>query len=365
MKQITHVWLPLKILEEIESLGFTISSMYLVPKEALSNPLEVETFKAPSQINIICPHCNKPLELHSEHQDWRNCGKDKDLDLCSLRRDCYLRECKKPIHFIMLNPNDWQQDYGNSSALWMYPHPRNKLPLKEIDNILEKDFPDANTLKAHYHSAVKEINQHSWPQSTFFSGLLLEGLIHKILPKDKRGWKLDQQIRAFPEHINLAKPIFLLADSLRGVRNLNDHYHEGKTVDEGLAVPMLDLVEELIKYLYVLPEQIEHLGKLLKEKNSSKDNSDEDKKYPVTLMLSQSSLEKLDELSQNGKITQSGIVKNLLKSDKAIKKYKPLPEKVSVELDRSQLEKLRIISEILDFSDASSISNLLDRINID
>lgn len=367
VKQITHVWLPLGIVEWLENSEVTISDMYLVPKESIKGYFSPkQNLKLPKQIRTNCPHCGEPVDfslLPTEINKWLNCGNGYYAG----RIQCTRVECGRPVEFIVWGPNHLPSNYGTHSALWMHPHPQAKSPLEDIINILEGEaFPDSKMLKESYHSAIKMANKHYWQESVFFSGKLFEGLIHKILPEDKRGLKLAQQIRAFPEYINLAKPIFLLADSLREGRNFNDHYSE-ESADEEIAIAMLDLVEDLIKYLYVLPDQIKQLGKILRSKQDPKENNKKfkDDKKPISIMLSLSNIEKLKGLAQKLKTTESGVIKVLLQKDKLQKQHEPLPENLSIQLDKSQLEKLRTISQILDFTDGDSITNLLDRIRID
>ena len=364
VRQTTYISLPLEIVEHLESLGFTVFDMYLVPKGALSNPLDVETFRAPSQINIICPHCKKPVELHSEHKDWKSCG---DYNLYKLERKCYLRECKKPIYFILLNPNGWQEDYGNSSALWMYPQLEERLPLKDVNNVLtiENFSYHPEELKDAYHSAINMLTTNHWRESARSTTDLFEGLINNILGKGKE-MRLAQQVEAFPEHIDLAKSIFLLADALGEGRNLSNHFKYRKNITEEIAIDMLDLVEELVKYLYVLPKRIESLIEKIDSRRTEENPKPLTKKKElVSIMLPLQFFEKLKKLSEDRGTSKSDVISSLLDNDTAVQRYKKLPETLKIELNQAQLETLRTIFEILDFTKAESITNLLDRITID
>jgi hypothetical protein len=62
-----------------------------------------------------------------------------------------------------------------------------------------------------------------------------------------------------PEHIDLQEPIMKIADTIRRGRNIGAHFDAEKEPDQETTEMMLDLLDYLIEYLFVLPERIERL----------------------------------------------------------------------------------------------------------
>ena len=70
---------------------------------------------------------------------------------------------------------------------------------------------------------------------------------------------MGRQIRELPNHVDFDKPILTLAAAIQQVGNLGAHFDiEGEPDGETTAL-MLDLLDYLIEYLYVLPGRIERL----------------------------------------------------------------------------------------------------------
>ena len=71
---------------------------------------------------------------------------------------------------------------------------------------------------------------------------------------------LAQQIERLPECAELAKPIVTLAHSLRDGGNLGAHFDLERAPNEEVATLMVELLDDLLEYLFVLPRRIEALN---------------------------------------------------------------------------------------------------------
>jgi len=91
----------------------------------------------------------------------------------------------------------------------------------------------------------------------------LEGLFQGLLPEGKRVSNLAKAISEVAESVDLSAPIRNLANVLRHGGNLGAHFDMEKEPDQSMAFQMLTLLENLIDFLHVLPQEISNLERLL------------------------------------------------------------------------------------------------------
>src|SRR5690606_10114357 len=91
----------------------------------------------------------------------------------------------------------------------------------------------------------------------------LEGLFQGLLPEGKKINNLAKAITEVAGSVDLAEPIRNLANVLRHGGNLGAHFDMEKEPDEQMAFQMLTLLENLIDFLHVLPQEISNLEQLL------------------------------------------------------------------------------------------------------
>jgi hypothetical protein len=77
--------------------------------------------------------------------------------------------------------------------------------------------------------------------------------------KIKRDANLARLIELAKEQTDLAAPLTSLSHAIRSGGNLGAHFDMEKEPNEGLALQMVELLEYLIRYLYVLPKEIKKL----------------------------------------------------------------------------------------------------------
>jgi hypothetical protein len=114
-----------------------------------------------------------------------------------------------------------------------------------------------------YVSAVDAFNSGNYVATSVCCRRTLEGLFQDLLPEDSRPKNLARAIQAVADSVDLAGPIRNLADVLRQGGNLGAHFDMEKEPDEVMAHRMLELLENLIEFLHVLPKEIRELESLL------------------------------------------------------------------------------------------------------
>jgi hypothetical protein len=111
-----------------------------------------------------------------------------------------------------------------------------------------------------YSSAISVYNVQEWVGASVLCRRLLEGIMIALIPKDKRKGSLYQQLQDLPNYRDLQAPIMTLANSIREGGNLGAHFDLEKEPDKETVTLMLDLLDYLIEYLFILPERINILN---------------------------------------------------------------------------------------------------------
>lgn len=249
-KQVTHAWLPLEIAEQLKELQFKISDMYLVPKDAIKF---FENDTVPQEIKIFCPYCGYHTVFQiGQAKNWHNAS---DSQLRYRGIDCSLSDCGNRVHFAIYHEKDSKTNYGTNCFLWMYPYSKAKEASQDVLSVITEERQ-----RNSYLSAISTLNNHEPIASSVMVRRLLEGLLLQLLPEGKyKGDSLADKIKALPEHKDFNKPIIDLAHILRKGGNLGAHLDDKKDPDETIAKLMLELTEDLIEYIFVLPHKITEL----------------------------------------------------------------------------------------------------------
>jgi len=122
-----------------------------------------------------------------------------------------------------------------------------------------------DSLRRVYRSAISSFNAEQWVAAAVLSRQALEAIAESLVPESGREESLAGQLVAILDHHDFEQPILDLANTLRRSRGLEDHLDGSMDTDVGLATTMLDLVDCLIEYLFVLPARIRSLGERLAE----------------------------------------------------------------------------------------------------
>jgi hypothetical protein len=114
-----------------------------------------------------------------------------------------------------------------------------------------------------YASTVEAFNSGNYVATAVCCRRTLEGLFQGLLLGNDSKMNLAKSIQKVAESVDLAAPIRNLANVLRQGGNLGAHFDMEKEPDRAMALQMLELLENLIDFLHVLPNEIGNLEKLL------------------------------------------------------------------------------------------------------
>jgi hypothetical protein len=139
----------------------------------------------------------------------------------------------------------------------MYPPASNFYPNPEfIDDIPEP-------LQRSLISTIDSYNGKNYVATAVGCRRTLEGIFKYLLPKEKRNEVLAKLINHTKEEVDLAAPLSSLSHAIRDGGNLGAHFDMEKEPDENMARQMVELIDYLISYLYILPKEIEKLEESL------------------------------------------------------------------------------------------------------
>ena len=82
---------------------------------------------------------------------------------------------------------------------------------------------------------------------------------------------LGPLVKKLAELVDLSAPLKDLAEALTKGRNIGAHFDLDLEPNEIMSFKMLELLEVIIEYIYVLPTQVEDFGKFIANTTSSLD----------------------------------------------------------------------------------------------
>jgi len=210
-------------------------------------------FKVPSSVSINCPHsdCRAKVtfSLGNQHDD-------KKRATVAATSNC--PNCNKKVHFWTIREEDKpQSEKGNPISIFMFP--------SESKYYTNPEFLDdiPTPLQRAFISTIDSYNASNYVATTVGCRRTLEGIFKYLLPENKRNDVLAKLIDRTKKEVDLAAPLSSLSHAIRDGGNLGAHFDMEKEPDEKMARQMVELIDYLISYLYVLPKEIEKLEESL------------------------------------------------------------------------------------------------------
>lgn len=222
--------------------------MHQLPEAAVSAWVPDGPRSHPTVVDWICPSCTRAVSFTA--QSWRH------LEGPNWYSQAHCPRCKSVVQVFTLNVGTGYNSLCGGK-LFMFPAGKERTPTQAILDSRELGDP----LKRAYESAVTVLNTKQWSATAVMCRRLLEGIATTVLPVELHRQPLGKQLEAFPVHRSLDKPLVELADAVRRGGNLGAHFRLEREPDERVATLMLDLCEDLMEYLFTLPDRINELHK--------------------------------------------------------------------------------------------------------
>jgi hypothetical protein len=198
----------------------------------------------PRTIELICPHCARDATFEARY--WQEHGQQ----LAAADADC--SRCEGNALFVQLLDGN---DHAKAGGLYTYPQSGGREVMAGASYLHALSGP----LGRSYESALKLYNRAEWGPAALTVRHLLEGLAARLLGEDKRELPLTRQLEALPTDVDLARPLQDIAPLLAPNGAFGRHFDDEVAIDKVTAEQLLDLAEQLVSYLVVLPGSMAEL----------------------------------------------------------------------------------------------------------
>jgi hypothetical protein len=226
--------------------------MYAIPLECVAHWATPWNRWAPEVLdNINCPFCGRLATFTvTDHTI------DQKRNTIAASANC--PRCRKHVRVWEVDPAATGQQERKCAGLYVYPKPSlNRKPMDGIDKVPPE-------IGRAYVATVAAFNAGLWPATGACCRRVLEGVAKHRLGEDSRGRRLVQLLNDLKVKVDLAKPLTSLADALREGGNLGAHFDDlEREPDQAAAGQMLDFLDYLMDYLYVLPAKVESFRNMI------------------------------------------------------------------------------------------------------
>jgi polyhydroxyalkanoate synthesis regulator phasin len=209
--------------------------------------------KVPKKVRTQCPHCRKQGEFALKANFYQIKTGVFSEGICSV--------CKKPSTFILMIKEHSTNQTKEVTVHVYDPHVTNG-PLDKIQD----NKRISQDLVRSYRSAlnVNQSNDHS--ATAVMTKRVLESLVKNLNADKAKSQTLSEQFEQLPKNVDLSSPIQTLSQLTRPDSPFFQMLELEKEIDDKTAELLIELLEALIDYLYVVPEKIDTIKQKI-EKN--------------------------------------------------------------------------------------------------
>lgn len=210
--------------------------------QAIGNVRSVSTLKT------SCPYCGDKVVFSVEKLT-------EDKIRISIAGSAECPSCDKNVFFWSVKDTTPVNGVGAVAKTNVYMHPA------AVGGYAHPDLP-ANVpepLQRALNSTIDSLNSRNFPATAVGARRTLEGIFKYLVAAEKRNKSLFQLIDEVQAHHDLAAPLKSLSHAIRSGGNLGAHFDDENEPTEPMARKMVELLDYLISYLYVLPSQITDL----------------------------------------------------------------------------------------------------------
>ncbi len=209
--------------------------------------------KLPASVQCKCPKCSR-TSLFTIKVNYNQTCKSSILShgVCS--------SCKEESVFIMIL-NQMEQ-VNEENVLYIYDPNSAKELLTHLENI--KDIPADLTMA--YRSALNVSEFKDSVATVVMSKRVLESILKNFLGEEIKGQNPSKQFEQLQKHDDFARPLQFLSQLAQPGSIFYQMLDLEKEIDQEMAALLMELLESLIEYLFILPNKIELLQSKLEQK---------------------------------------------------------------------------------------------------
>ncbi|WP_207432169.1 DUF4145 domain-containing protein [Sabulibacter ruber] len=217
-----------------------------IPEQNFTNTEITHDYEIPISVDSTCPHCRRKVNFSIQWLAKRTYVVEYALTHCPA--------CQEKTTFIYLTKKRENKPI-RTGHLFIHPSNGSREPLsgvQQADNMQEG-------LKKAYFSAINVLNAHEWTATSVLCRRVLEGITKSVVPEEDKNKPLATQLKGLSKHIDLEEPIITLADAIRKGGNLGAHFDLEKEPTEEISQLMVEMLDYLIEYIFILPNRIKSL----------------------------------------------------------------------------------------------------------
>ena len=218
--------------------------MHQVPDENVLKRQEVANgsrrISVPVTWRQTCPNCFAVFGFTLATYDWNSIAQKRaHVAVCP--------GCETTTEVWIIDPEKRAQ-------LWMHPSP------SAMRHVELEGVPDvSNGLRRDYEAAIQSFEHGLWRPAAQSARLVLETIVATRLGPHDRFAPLADRLRQLADAVDLAGPIEDAAEAIKDGGNLAAHFDDERDFDQNAATEMLELINYLLDYLFVLPNGVQHL----------------------------------------------------------------------------------------------------------
>ncbi|WP_071394664.1 hypothetical protein [Bacillus tuaregi] len=220
---------------------------------SVNSYIKYGNLKIPKIIQCECPGCRKTTEfmLNANYQNSKK----------GIVTECSCPECKKQSAFIIMT-RECVDENGEYADTYIYDLQDSIHPIHQIENLpnIPKDLIRA------YRSAINVHQSRETSATAVMSKRVIESILKHFLAEKSKAQPLSQQLELLPDYVDLDRPIHSLARLLETDKTLHRMLELEAEMDYETTSLLMDLLESLIEYLFILPGKIEVTNSKLAKK---------------------------------------------------------------------------------------------------
>ncbi|WP_240338316.1 hypothetical protein [Peribacillus alkalitolerans] len=154
------------------------------------------------------------------------------------------------------------EQVNEENVLYIYDPNSAKELLTHLENI--KDIPADLTMA--YRSALNVSEFKDSVATVVMSKRVLESILKNFLGEEIKGQNPSKQFEQLQKHDDFARPLQFLSQLAQPGSIFYQMLDLEKEIDQEMAALLMELLESLIEYLFILPNKIELLQSKLEQK---------------------------------------------------------------------------------------------------
>ncbi|MFT4727587.1 MAG: hypothetical protein ACI9UN_002084 [Granulosicoccus sp.] len=208
----------------------------------------------PASIGTSCPECSMRGAFASKRRSY-----DEYRDTLSCSANC--PACDTQVHFWITNAiAQSRKGEQDTPCLYMMPGTATALDLSDLpETVVPPKVVEYCTSTADVYASG------NLTATTVLAKSAIEAIFDEHLPEGSNKLSLAELIQSSTESIGLEKPLLDLAKSVRPEGNLNSLFSSSEFTSKESADALMKLLDRLINYLYVLPNDFAELDKQFAE----------------------------------------------------------------------------------------------------